>query len=201
MANLNRSDNDSYYDEDNKFATKEVAVSEEETNKTGPNPNPTQNLKQQEQKKTWLENEFWDLRHKVKNCDPKETTHDCMECLGNPIVVILIFTVGLIIMCYGLWAMYEYMSGHTKNISKLWFVTMVLFLCITLTGIVIPYRFRFGYTLYGLLTFLLIFQYVVFLCAFPSAYPSPEQMEAVVLVSEFIKKQKKKLNKNTNTKK
>jgi hypothetical protein len=138
--------------------------------------------------------EWYDLRPKLHL--KEEIAKDCHDLFGHPVVVITIFVVGMLVLLWGLWNIMQYMTGKTTSLTYLWWQSTIVFFFITVMGIVIPYRFRFGATLYGVITVLLIVEYIVLFLAFPVPNPSKEEMLAIKSVSEYLKKNPNALNGN-----
>jgi len=130
--------------------------------------------------------EWYDLRPKLSL--KEEQAKDCHDLFAEPVVVISIFVIGMLVLLWGLWNIVKYMMGKTTSLTYLWWQSTLVFFFITVMGIVIPYRFRFGTTLYGVITVLLIVEYVVLFLAFPVPNPSKEEMLAIKSVSEYLKK-------------
>lgn len=126
--------------------------------------------------------QWYDLRPKlvVKEAMAK----DCHDLFGHPVVVITIFVIGMLVLLWGLWNIMSYMFGKTTSLTYLWWQSTLVFFFITVMGIVIPYRFRFGATLYGVITVLLIVEYIVLFLAFPVPNPSKEELLAIKSISE-----------------
>lgn len=130
--------------------------------------------------------QWYDLRPKlvVKEAMAK----DCHDLFAEPVVVITIFVIGMLVLLWGLWNIMSYMMGKTTSLTYLWWQSTLVFFFITVMGIVIPYRFRFGATLYGVITVLLIVEYIVLFLAFPVPNPSKEELLAIKSISEYLKK-------------
>ena len=148
-----------------------------------PQPEETEEPKETEESKY---KQWYDLRSKLEN--KEAIAKDCHDLFGHPVVVITIFVIGMLVLLWGLWNIFSYMTGKTTSLTYLWWQSTLVFFFITVMGIVIPYRFRFGATLYGVITVLLIAEYIVLFLAFPVPNPSKEELLAIKSISEYLKK-------------
>jgi hypothetical protein len=141
--------------------------------------------------KTWFHSGLWDLRDKTL-CDADERALDCHPLFTHPVIVVIIFTIGIILLLAGAWAMINYALGRYQSITGVWRISVMVFVMVTLLGIMLPYRLRFAYNCYGLLMILLLIEYAMFLCLFPIQFPSDEHVEAANYLKDFIVKEKAK---------
>jgi len=129
------------------------------------------------------ESGFCDLRSKVKHPDKRELTRDCADVFAHPIIMIIVFILGFLVFAWGIWSAASYLSGFDKNLRLLWWQTSVAFVFITIIAFAIPYRFRFGFNLYGLIFWLLLVEYAIFVICFPITWFTADHLESI----EYIK--------------
>lgn len=104
---------------------------------------------------------------------------DCPEFLGEPVVVVTTFAIGLVTFLWGLMAAFRYWYTGDQNMGRVWWQMSVAIMLLTLMSLVLPPRLRFGYTLYGLMSTILILQYAIFAFAFPLVLPSSDDLAAI----------------------
>lgn len=108
---------------------------------------------------------FCDLRDRQKQ---PEYTRECHECFAHPVTVVLIGALAIFLVCFSVFDMIRYLWSKSKSsLTRLWYQTSVSITFITILAMMIPYRFRFGYNMYGLITILLFLQYGILILAFP----------------------------------
>ncbi len=104
---------------------------------------------------------------------------DCPEFIGEPVVVVTTFAIGLVTFMWGLFAAFRYWYTGDQNMGRIWWQMSVAIMLLTLMSLVLPPRLRFGYSLYGLMSAILIMQYAIFAFAFPLVLPSSDDLAAI----------------------
>jgi hypothetical protein len=99
--------------------------------------------------------------------------------LGHPVVVVVIFVIGLVIFMWGLWAAASYLSGRDPTLGYVWWQTSVSFVVITLIAFGLPYRLRFGCNLYGVILLLLLVEWALMSICFPIAWITAEHVATI----------------------
>jgi len=127
----------------------------------------------------WLGNALWDLRDKVHDVDLREKRRDLADILAHPVVVILTFVVGMFIFLWGVWAAASYIAGRDNNLVLVWWQMSIAFFTLTVLSFALPYRIRFGFNLFGILSVTLMMQYGLFMVCFPISWLTHEQVEAI----------------------
>lgn len=131
---------------------------------------------------SWYNHPCCDLR---SDHDPKE----CHYIFAHPFVTITIFIFGFLLLSVGLYNLVRYMTvKEPGSINRLYMQTTIVFFAITIMGFLIPGRYRFGYTLYGILTLFLILQYAIFFLCFQPPQASQKHLEAIEYVADWLHK-------------
>jgi hypothetical protein len=121
----------------------------------------------------------------VHENDERERRRDCSDLAGNPVVVVLVFFVGLIVFLWGLWSAASYLAGRDRNLGLVWWQSSVAFVCVTLIAFCLPYRLRFAFNLYGIIFVMLIVEWGLFAVCFPISWISAEQIDTVRLYAKM----------------
>lgn len=122
---------------------------------------------------------WWDLRACIHEADELERRRDCADLLGHPIVVGLVFALGMLVFFWGLWAAASYLAGREGMLGLVWWQSSVAFVFVTVIAFGLPYRLRFGCNLYGVIFVLLLVEWAILSACFPIARVTAEHVETV----------------------
>lgn len=108
---------------------------------------------------------FYDLREETV----KEK--DCFLLIGHPVVVIIIFVIGLLVILWAAYLSIRYYYQKSNNnqqyLSWLWYVSNTILVMLSTLSFVVPSRMRVSFNLYGLLFVLLLIAYIILMLCFP----------------------------------
>lgn len=109
---------------------------------------------------------FYDLREETV----KEK--DCFLLIGHPVVVIIVFVIGLLVILWAAYLSIRYYYKKSNNnqqqyLTWLWYVSNTILVMLSTLSFVVPSRMRVSFNLYGLLFVLLLIAYIILMLCFP----------------------------------